>query len=477
MELSRRAFFGSLAYATGGALLANTNLGAPNIKVGVISDIHVVPDRYKRRTREYFLKVLNLFKKENVDAVIIAGDMTDRGIMSEMTLVSESWYEVFPNDMNGDKKVEKIFVTGNHDAGGYRWMAKDDVTRQRWAKEGVDLDWNGNWKKLFREEYSPIFIKEVKGYTFVGAHWVKWYKGALDKFLEENKDKLNPSKPFFYVQHPHLKDTVFGSWAWGSWDDEGFARKALNKYPNAFAFSGHAHYPLTDERNVWQGEFTAVGTSSTSYTSKPWGRSNKKGSVLADRQAMVMSVWDDTVVLERWDIMRDEKLDEDWVIPVLHSSADKREFAFEERAKKVDVLDFPANVKIKQTLRNYKKGEKRSMDKGDVILSIPAVKALDWKKRVYDYEVIVESNVCDVKQIVSTKRFYQTNFNISPKRAVEDTICEYSLSELPCVKSRKQELCFLITPLNCFGKRGKTIRCPFNAIAPKVAKKEEKKKA
>jgi hypothetical protein len=45
------------------------------------------------------------------------------------------------------------------------------------------------------------------------------------------------------------------------------------------------------------------------------------------------------------------------------------------------------------------------------------------------------------------------------------------------VKSRKQELCFLITPLNCFGKRGKTIRCPFNAIAPKVEKKEEKKKA
>jgi hypothetical protein len=29
------------------------------------------------------------------------------------------------------------------------------------------------WEKCFREKFSPVFSKKVKGYTFVGAHWTK----------------------------------------------------------------------------------------------------------------------------------------------------------------------------------------------------------------------------------------------------------------------------------------------------------------
>jgi 3',5'-cyclic AMP phosphodiesterase CpdA len=470
MELTRRAFFGTAVLAAGGTLFAKSGLGAPNIKVGVISDIHVVPDRYNRQTRQYFLKVLNLFKKADVDAVIIAGDLTDRGIMSEMVLVSESWYEVFPDDKNNGKKVEKIFVTGNHDAGGYRWMTKDPEKRAEHAKEGLDADWNGNWRKLFREDYSPIFLKTVKGYAFVGAHWKEWHNGKLEKFLEENKDKLDSSKPFFYAQHPHLSNTVFGDWAWGAWDDREFARKALGKYPNAFAFSGHAHYSLTDERNVWQGEFTAVGTSSTSYTANPSGRTHPRKNASPNRQAMIMNVWDDVVTLERYDLVNDEKLDEDWVVPVLRSASGERKFAFENRSKETKAPEFPEGVKFKQTVKGYVKGDNAQ---GEFTLAIPAIKARDWRCRVYDYEVAVETTVCDVTMVSETRRVFATGYNISAKRAVEDTVCVFPMAGFPKVRSHKRSIRFGITPLNCFGKRGKTVWCDFNPKYEKAPKTEK----
>jgi hypothetical protein len=78
--------------------------------------------------------------------------------------------------------------------------------------------------------------------------------------MAKDGKKIDPSLPFFYVQHPHLKDTCYGPWAWGH--DAGITTKTLSAYPNAIAFSGHSHYSLTDERTIWQGAFTSVGTGS-----------------------------------------------------------------------------------------------------------------------------------------------------------------------------------------------------------------------
>ncbi len=79
----------------------------------------------------------------------------------------------------------------------------------------------GWWRKAFREEYSPFFEKTVKGYRFVCANWDT---GTPDDLAGDNGrpfariagwlaasgSTLDPSKPFFYIQHPHPKDTCHG---------------------------------------------------------------------------------------------------------------------------------------------------------------------------------------------------------------------------------------------------------------------------
>ena len=48
--------------------------------------------------------------------------------------------------------------------------------------------------------------------------------GRIGEWIAGNGKRLDPSRPFFYVQHPHLKDTCYGPWAWGH--DKGAATKA-----------------------------------------------------------------------------------------------------------------------------------------------------------------------------------------------------------------------------------------------------------
>ena len=75
--------------------------------------------------------------------------------------------------------------------------------------------------------------------------------------------KSDPSKPFFYVQHSHPLDTVYGGGAWGS--DDGTATRLLSRFPQAVSFSGHSHSSLMNDTAIWRGAFTSVATGSLRY--------------------------------------------------------------------------------------------------------------------------------------------------------------------------------------------------------------------
>ena len=73
-------------------------------------------------------------------------------------------------------------------------------------------------------------------------------------------EKCDPARPFFYVQHPHPRDTVYGKGAWGV--DDGSATMLLRAFPQAVAFSGHSHEPLANDQSIWCGEYTSLATGS-----------------------------------------------------------------------------------------------------------------------------------------------------------------------------------------------------------------------
>ena len=54
-----------------------------------------VPDRDSTKD---FRRALQLFDARQADAVMLAGDITDHGLLSQMKEAAAAWFEVFPDD-------------------------------------------------------------------------------------------------------------------------------------------------------------------------------------------------------------------------------------------------------------------------------------------------------------------------------------------------------------------------------------------
>lgn len=317
----------------------------PKLAFGVLSDIHITD----WASTEILRKAFRYFREADVDAVLIAGDLADHGLLPQLENVAKAWFSVFPDDRGRHgQKVERLFIYGNHDPDGllYRDGPMDKAFKamhltyaeaEKLALRNVGLD--KAWERCFHEPYAPIYVKNVKGYDFIGAHWDRangsgWGTGpAIDEWLQTHAARLDTSKPFFYFQHPHPRGTVFAGDSWG--EDFGATTRAFAAYPFATVFSGHSHRPITDDRNFWREEFTSIGTGSLSYVSLPSGRKGGKNyrDRLDGRCGQLVRVFGDRLVVERRDFFNDEDLDAAVVLemPVRTSSFSVRSVRKEAR--------------------------------------------------------------------------------------------------------------------------------------------------
>ena len=106
--------------------------GSPRLRFGVLSDIHIRymshpggPDRIGGGSNDTFLHALEWFRDQGVDAVLVAGDMADNGLVAQLEAVAQTWRSVFPDNKAPDgRRVEPVFVYGNHDMGGPPYARK-----------------------------------------------------------------------------------------------------------------------------------------------------------------------------------------------------------------------------------------------------------------------------------------------------------------------------------------------------------------
>ncbi len=452
--------------------------GTPKLRFGVVTDIHVIAEHTDRdhcgNTRT-FRRALKWFDRQGVDAVMLAGDMADAGLITQLQSVADAWNSVFPNGRStiDGRKVEKVFVYGNHDWEGcnynyniYGWNSKNLVNDQI-AKFGLKQ----TWEEVFEEEYSPIYRKTIKGFNFIGGHWDPKGNGAgwgtgpdIKDFVAGIKGELDPSKPFFYVQHPHPYCTCYGKWAWGH--DNGISTKVLSDYSNAIAFSGHSHYSLIDERSIWQGAFTSIGCGSLRYVSTPedefpeLGYENvscQKPRADADklmpmfprreqRNGLLVSVYDDHIAIERRDFLRDCRLADDWVMPL--PTAESKPFAFAERAKKMAIPQFPKDASVKlERGKTTPRGGKSSIP--TISVTFPtAVQTKD--SRVLRY-VVTALRKNDTE--ILSRNVLSPDYHVSVDLAAKEVTVPVEVSALPA----GVEVHFRVTPYQWFGKSGKPI--------------------
>lgn len=499
-NISRRWFIGGLASfgAFGGNRIFTAHAGTysqgrPNLSFGVVSDVHVRLDISgegfsQNHDTSTFIHTLEWFRSQGVDGVMIVGDIADKGLVKELQYVADAWQKVFPNDKAPDgRHVQRLFVYGNHDFEGYKYgdYAKkiwpDEVAR---ANNVLRTNLKGNWENIFHEEFSPVMSWEVNGYSFVGGQWTadkcrgkeETGIGGVEDYFAAHKNLLDPKKPFFYFQHPHPKDTCYGSWAWGH--DDGRATRALTPFPNAIAFSGHSHTSLTHDQSIWQGAFTSLGTSSLRYTGgsyaiarypegyengggtgafDPYKVTPGYGSTMDGRQGMLVRVYDSHVTFTRREFVYDQSLGEDWVLPL--PAAESKPFAFAEHAKRSIAPEFPAGASIlvsRGRAKNrgaVKKGKNPgipSVEKDVFMLDFPAATAS--KGRVFDYEIVAAPKGGGKK----VRRYLMADgYNMSPDnpRARRPVTCRIAADQLP----KGVPFCFAVRPVNSLGKTGTPI--------------------
>ena len=499
MNMNRREFIkGWTALSAWGAFGGNRFFAAAapfvpggtlRLRFGVLSDIHIThvgadEDISRRYNNLTFRHALEWFRSQGVDAVVIAGDMADRGLSDNLMAVADAWYAVFPGDKHPDgRPVEKVFVTGNHDWFGHTYgnaAEKKYPDKEERARHILQNDIAGWWDRAFHEAYSPIYAKTVKGYTFIGSHWDGCQAGKrchhadfglIADFMAKNGRGLDPKLPFFYAQHPHPKDTCYGSWAWGR--DAGIVTKTLSAYPNAIAFSGHSHYSLTDERSIWQGAFTSVGTSSLSYSCAPYeshqpggyenaGANGKNAKALNAlklsgaingedcRQGMLWSVYDDCITVKRREFLSNLDLGPDWVMPL--PAAESRPFAFAEHAKRLRAPQFPEGATLQVTETKAKtrgaKGVPAVEQEVYKVVAPPVVP--DEQARLFELEFTART--ADGKSV--TKLVLAEGFNhaLAHPKAKSPQTCCFAKDQLGA-----GEVEFSVTPVNSLGAKGKPI--------------------
>ncbi len=494
MNVSRRWFIGGMASVGAARILRAApgmfSAGTPNMRFGLVTDIHLAiaqgKDGFVFRGEETFRRTLEWFRGKGVDGVVICGDMADFGLVEELDAVARAWYSVFPDDKGPDgRRVEKLFVYGNHDWEGFRY---GDMTKKLFGEKNYDhainKDLAAAWRRSFHEDYAPIWRKDVKGYSFVGAHWIADRCRASEEvgvpqtfdWFAANGKSLDPTKPFFYMQHPTPKGTCHGDWVWGQ--DVGKSTEALSAFRNAVALSGHSHASITDERAIWQGAFTSIGAGSLKYTGvtygdvAPFGRENdnpmnsQRGEdpykVMGridtgdGHQGILVSVYDDRIVYDRRDCVDFTSLGDEWVMPT--PLAEPLPFAFASRAASSVAPEFSegASLGVRITTGKNRGGKAIPREEQSVLeVTIPPACAVPGR-HAFDYAL----KITDEKGGRDDKYVFATGFHrsASSDKAKGPTVCLLPVRRLHVSGKLRIE----VAPRNSFGKAGKSMLAEFD---------------
>ncbi len=235
------------------------------LSFGAISDIHLTGEyetsadvKKTLAAFEQLKKQAAIDDKDGLDAVAIAGDLTEDGYASEVKLL-----ERVLKESGIGKNV--LLTTGNHDYYGDADATMQDlksVLGDEYFALDVDMsDFENGSRHCVVGDYHFIFVEP--------ASYGKWcpYKEETLTWLDNTLSDITTKDPDSYVfvfTHPLIYGTAYGSDLGAYWGTK-YLADTLSKYPQVMAFGGHLHFAINDERSISQTDFTALGCGSVSY--------------------------------------------------------------------------------------------------------------------------------------------------------------------------------------------------------------------
>lgn len=258
----------------------------------LLSDPHIGFDG----TEETFITALNAIEadKDNIDALVIAGDLTNHG--------EEPQIKQFYETLTANTTIDNIIpCVGNHDLGQ---MTPSDECRPNQIK--------------YRNEYTGItsdkiyYSVEVNGFKFIvlgcegnNSNTATITDTQIQFLKDELKDGSENGKPCFVICHWPLKYTHGSFFLWpiipGGTLYSVTSKKIkniLSEYDNAFYISGHLHVGVInpEARNIL-GCRTVDSRNGYNLVNAPsLGKSNRIGKKSIG-QGMEFQVYRDKVVI------------------------------------------------------------------------------------------------------------------------------------------------------------------------------------
>ena len=345
-------------------------------KIGIISDLQL--DNYKVYINNTY-KALNVLKKNKVDVIIVAGDTSNRGKKENLILFKQLYNSVY----NNTHKPVFISLMGNHDYNNPNiTKTQSQINFMRYIKSYP-------YSHYIINNYNFIIWsndnKEWKNYIVEDFSWIK---STIEK---ARKNKNKEGDPIFVISHFPPKNTVYGSEdLWGSQAIFNF----FKDYPEVISISGHLHYSIKNIKSIWQKEFTAINSQSTSYVDlddifqNAWDI--RKSSRKNDSMGLIAHLSQNNVIFDRIEFATEEIMEEKWKIdfPINPSNF---QYTFEKRNKKIKPVFSDQNkIKVlKQVVKNKTKYYIKFNDASHV----------DY---VYCYKIILK----DIKKIGKIKQYY-----------------------------------------------------------------------
>ncbi len=205
---------------------------------------------------------------EEIDALIIAGDIAENGKAAEYMLVRD--------DLKTISTVKNILpATGNHDIR----LRLFSQTVKRFAEFAAAVNPELQLDRLY-------YSYEVNGYKFIvlGSARTVFEEAYIDDdelcWLDaELASAVSDGKPAFVIVHQPLKLTHDLPNAWNSpfdfagsiGEQSDAVTEILNKYDNVFLLTGHLHSGLGDNNFEQIGNFVSVNVPSVGIVSKDGG--------------------------------------------------------------------------------------------------------------------------------------------------------------------------------------------------------------
>ena len=278
-----------------------------SLKIGIISDFQLTKTTPRNINNKVFyafrnnLKhALKVLKKNKVNLIIIAGDITNYGSESDYECFKEILYSVYKK-----RSLPKILVVmGNHD-----YVSMDDKA-QKFFYEYIN-----------ENPYSHYIINNFHFILWSSANYISSENEVLNSNWAEQqleiakKNLYKEGDPIFVISHVPPKGTVYGSE--GIWGNQK-VYDVLKNYPNVISISGHSHYSLINTRSIWQGEFTAINTQSISFVDLDRYYDNYQSVISNSFQNCSMGLIADlnrtNIVFNRIFFTTEEILSEKWII-------------------------------------------------------------------------------------------------------------------------------------------------------------------